>query len=74
MRTTISIPDGLVERIHEVAGEVTLSEFARRAMQERVDRLEAEELARAMREGYEAEAAESSLDEGWAVTETEAWE
>jgi hypothetical protein len=73
MRTTLSIPDALAERVHRWAGEVTLVEFTRRALQERVERLEREELARAMSEGYAAEAATPSLDAGWAVTEVEGW-
>ena len=61
MRTTISIPDTLAERLH------------RRAMQERVERLEREELAQAMDDGYAAEAAAPSIDSGWGVTEIEGW-
>ena len=74
MRTTISIQDALAEKIRQRAGGMTLSEFARRALVERVERLEREELARAMSEGYAAEAASPSRDSSWAVTETEGWE
>ena len=74
MRTTISIQDALAEKIRQRTGGMTLSEFARRALVERVERLEREELARAMREGYAAEAASPSLDTAWAVTEAEGWE
>ena len=74
MRTTISIQDALVEQIRQRAGGMTLSEFARRALVERVERLEREELARAMREGYATEAASPSLGTSWAVTEAEGWE
>jgi hypothetical protein len=74
VRTTISIQDALAEEIRRRAGGMTLSEFARRALVERVERLEREELARAMCEGYAAEAASPSLDTAWAVTEAEGWE
>jgi hypothetical protein len=74
VRTTVSIPDALAERIHRRTGDGTLSEFARRAMQERVERLEREELAQAMSEGYAAEAAAPSIDAAWDVTEIEGWE
>jgi Arc/MetJ family transcription regulator len=73
MRTTISIPDALAERVHRRAGNVTLAEFARLALQERLERLEREELARAMSDGYAAEAAAPSLEVGWDVTELEGW-
>jgi hypothetical protein len=45
-----------------------------KSLQERLDRLDREELALAMSEGYAAEAAAPSLDESWDVTELEGWE
>jgi hypothetical protein len=57
VRTTISIHDALAEQIRQRAGEMTLSEFAHRALVEREERLEREESARAMSEGNAAEAA-----------------
>jgi hypothetical protein len=74
MRTTMSIPDDLAERIRRTAVGMTLSAFTRQALAERVERLEREELARAMDEGYAAEAAAPSLDGSWEVTESEGWE
>jgi hypothetical protein len=74
VRTTISINDALAEQIRQRAGGMTLSEFARRALVERVERLNREELAQAMSEGYAAEAVSPSLDNAWAVTEAEGWE
>ncbi len=74
MRTTITIPDELAERIRLQAGDVTLAEFARQALSERVQRLEREALARAMRQGYVSEASTPSLEDGWDVVEVEGWE
>jgi Arc/MetJ family transcription regulator len=74
MRTTIRIPDTLARRIHGWAGGVTFAEFVRVALRERVERLEREELARAMSEGYAAEAATPSLDEAWDEAELQGWE
>jgi hypothetical protein len=74
MRTTITIADALAEQVRRRAEGVTLSVFARLALQERVERLEREELARAMAGGYAAEAAASSLHKSWGSTELEGWE
>jgi len=74
MRTTISIPDVLAEQIRRQAGNVTLSEFARLALSERVGRLEREALAEAMSEGYACEASSPSLDDAWSGIDAENWE
>lgn len=71
MRTTITIPDDLAREAQELARGRPLSEFARKAMQERVERLKAEQLARALDEGYRAEAGNPSLDPEWAAVEAE---
>lgn len=74
MRTTIVIPDSLAERVEAWTSGSTLSEFARLAMAEKVERLEREALARALTEGYTAEAATPSLDGEWGTVEVEGWE
>jgi hypothetical protein len=74
MRTTITIPDDLAEQIRMRAGDVTLAEFARQALAERVQRLEREALARAMKQGYVSEASAPSLEDGWDAVEVEGWE
>lgn len=71
MRTTISIPDELARQAQELARGRPLSEFARKALQERVERLKAEQLAQALEEGYRAEAERPSLDPEWAGFEAE---
>ena len=74
MRTTISIPDDLAEQVRRRSAGMSLSEFARLALAERLGRLEKQELARSMSEGYAAEAASPSLEAAWDVTEAEGWE
>jgi metal-responsive CopG/Arc/MetJ family transcriptional regulator len=73
MRTTITLPDDLVEQARELGGARSLSEFAREALRERVERLRSERLAREMEEGYRTEAEDPSLDPEWAAIETEGW-
>jgi hypothetical protein len=73
MRTTISIPETLITRVRVRAPGVTLSAFAREAMAERLDRLERQELARSMSEGYATQSAGPDGDD-WAAVETEGWE
>ena len=74
MRTTIVIPDRLAERVEAWTSGSTLSEFARLALAERVERLEKEALAKALSEGYTAEASSPSLDGEWGAVEAEGWE
>ena len=71
MRTTITLPDELVEEARELGGGGSLSEFAREALRERVERLKRERLAREMAQGYRAEAEDPSLDPEWTTVETE---
>lgn len=71
MRTTITLPDDLVKRARELGGGRPLSELAREALQERVERLQRERLAETMDEGYRAEAEDPSLDPEWSTIETE---
>jgi len=71
MRTTITLPDDLVRDARELGGGRPLSEFAREALRERVERLRRERLAEEIDEGYRAEAQESSLDPEWVSIETE---
>jgi predicted CopG family antitoxin len=71
MRTTISIPDDLFSEAKRLAGEISFSDFAAQAIRLRVLEIEREQLARAMEEGYRAEAESLSLDEAWAVVEAD---
>lgn len=74
MRTTISIPDALAEKLRLREPGSSFSELARRALAEHLERLERQELASVMVEGYRAEAASPSLDDGWSGLEAEGWE
>ena len=71
MRTTISLPDELVERARKAAGGRSFSRFAREALTEKVAQLERERVALQMEEGYQHEAVEPSLDPEWASVETD---
>jgi len=71
MRTTISIPDSLVEEARHLAGELSFSAFASEAIRWRVEQLKHEQLAREMEISYRAEAECSSLDPEWSAVETE---
>ena len=71
MRATVTIPDDLAAEAKELASGNSLSEFTRRALRERVERLKAERLARELEEGYRAEAEERSIDPEWSAFETE---
>jgi predicted transcriptional regulator len=71
MRTTVTLPDDLAREVQELAEGRSLSEFAREALRERVDRLKRNRLARELEEGYRAEAEEPSFDPEWSNVETE---
>jgi metal-responsive CopG/Arc/MetJ family transcriptional regulator len=71
MRTTVTLPDDLAREVQELSEGRSLSEFAREALRERVDRLKRNRLARELEEGYWAEAEEPSLDPEWSNVETE---
>lgn len=71
MRTTITIPDDLAREARELAGGRSLSQLARDALREAVERLKAERLARELDEGYRAEARDPSLDPAWTAVDSE---
>ena len=71
MRTTVLIPDELLEEVRRLAAGETLSRFVRESVSERVDRLKREQLAAEMEEGYRAEAEDPSLDSEWENVETD---
>jgi predicted CopG family antitoxin len=71
MRTTISIPDEIYSEARRVMGSRPFSEFASEAIQSLVRQRKREQLAREMAAGYQAEAADPSLDAEWSAVETE---
>ncbi|HSN54341.1 MAG TPA: ribbon-helix-helix domain-containing protein [Candidatus Sulfomarinibacteraceae bacterium] len=73
MRTTISIPDDIAEKLRAHVGEGSLSEFIREAVESRLDALRREAVVREMDAGYRAEAEEPSLDPEWTDIEVEGW-
>ena len=73
MRTTVTIPADLYQELQPFVGERSFSQFVREAIQGHVERLKEQALARAMEEGYRAEAETPSLDASWSEIETEGW-
>jgi Arc/MetJ-type ribon-helix-helix transcriptional regulator len=73
MRTTISIPDDIAEKLRAHIGEGSLSGFIREAVEYRLSALGREAMVREMDAGYRAEAMEPSLDPEWADIEVEGW-
>lgn len=73
MRTTISIPDDIAERLRTHVGDRSLSGFIRESVEYRLDALAREAMVREMEAGYRAEADEPSLDPEWADVEVEGW-
>ncbi len=71
MRTTVILPDDLVQKARRASPNSSLSAFVRNAIAERLSRLERECLALAMEKGYRQEAEAPSLDPEWEVTEVE---
>lgn len=65
MRTTISVPEDLFLAAKPFVGQGSFSQFVREAIQNHVEQLERERLAREMEEGYRAEAESPSLDPVW---------
>lgn len=74
IRTTISISDSIADGIRRRAPGMALSEFARLAMAERLERLEREELAKEMREGYAASSIKGTDTDGWEALDLEGWD
>ena len=73
MRTTISIPDDVAEKLRAHVGEGSLSGFIREAVEYRLSALRREAMVREMEAGYRAEAEEPSLDPEWTDIEVEGW-
>lgn len=73
MRTTISIPDDIAEKLRVHIGEGSLSGFIREAVEYRLNALGREAMVREMDAGYRAEAEEPSLDPEWTDIEVEGW-
>lgn len=73
MRTTISIPDDIAEKLRAHVGEGSLSGFIREAVEYRLSALRREAMVREMDAGYRAEAEEPSLDPEWTDNEVEGW-
>jgi predicted CopG family antitoxin len=73
MRTTIAIPDDLYREVQPFVEGRSFSQFVREALRSHLERLADEALARAMGEGYRAEADSPSLDADWAEIETDGW-
>jgi Arc/MetJ-type ribon-helix-helix transcriptional regulator len=73
MRTTVSIPDNIAERLQAHVGEGSLSGFIREAVEYRLDVLNREAVVREMEAAYRAEAEEPSLHPEWNDIEVEGW-
>ena len=73
MRTTVAIPDDLYQAAVAFAGQKSFSQFVREAVRHYVDRLQREQLAKALEEGYRAEAESPSLDREWSNVELDDW-
>lgn len=73
MRTTISIPDDIANRLRNHIGDESLSGFIREAVEYRLDALSREAMVRELEAGYRAEAEQPSLDPEWNDIEVEGW-
>jgi Arc/MetJ-type ribon-helix-helix transcriptional regulator len=73
MRTTVSLPDDIAEKLRAHIGEGSLSGFIREAVEYRLRALGREAVVREMEAGYRAEAEGPSLDPEWADIEVEGW-
>jgi Arc/MetJ-type ribon-helix-helix transcriptional regulator len=73
MRTTISIPNDIAERLQTHIGEGSMSGFIREAVEYRLDVLSRDVMVREMEAGYRAESEEASLDPEWNDIEVEGW-
>ncbi len=73
MRTTVIIPDDIIEEIQRMTAGSSMSGFIREAVVYRLDYLRHGVMAREMAEGYRAEAVDPSLDPEWNVIEAEGW-
>lgn len=73
MRTTVAIPDDLYQAAAVFARQTSFSHFVREAVRLYVERLQQEQLAKAMEEGYQAESESPSLDPEWSNTELDGW-
>ena len=73
MRTTVAIPDDLYQAAEAFVGQRSFSQFVREAVRLYVDRLQKEQLAKAMAEGYRAESESPSLDREWSNVELDGW-
>ncbi len=71
MRTSVVLPDAVVEEVRRVVGAGSLSEFVRESVQHRLAALRQQQLASEMEQGYRDEVEDPSLDPEWTEVETE---
>jgi mRNA interferase MazF len=71
MRTTVVLPDEVVDEVRRQIGGGSLSGFVREAVQHRLQQIKRRTLEQAMEAGYRAEAKAPSLDDAWTAIETE---
>lgn len=73
MRTTITIPDDIADRLRAHIGDRSLSGFIRESVEYRLDALARKAMIREMETGYRTEAEAPSLDPEWNDIEVEGW-
>ncbi len=71
MRTTVVLPDVMVDEVRQQIGDRSLSGFVREAVRYRLEEIKRAALVREMEAGYRAEASTPSLDSAWTEIETE---
>jgi Arc/MetJ-type ribon-helix-helix transcriptional regulator len=71
LRTTVVIPDEVMDEVREHIGDGSLSRFIRESVEQRLAALRRASLIREMEAAYAAEAANPSLDPEWPELEAE---
>jgi metal-responsive CopG/Arc/MetJ family transcriptional regulator len=75
VRMSITIPEELAQKLDQIAGSRKKSAFIAESLEERIKKMEEEELQKELAEGYRAQKAESlSIAEGFGAVDLEGWD
>jgi len=75
VRMSITIPEDLAQKLDQIAGSRKKSEFITESLEERIRKMEQEELQKELAEGYKARKAESlSIAEEFEPADLEGWD
>jgi len=75
VRLNITVPEDLANKLNRIAGARRKSQFISEAVKEKIEKIQHEELQRALEEGYKSRKKESlSMTEEFESADLEGWD